>query len=226
MYKGEPQVGSDGGMHKMDGITHIIREQGMWLYDLCRAMKPKNTLEIGMAYGYSTVYFLAGLHENGTGFHTAVDPFQHAYFGIGSRKAERLGMPDRFRLIAETSFAALAHRADAGEMFEVIFVDGNHRFDDALVDFTLAAPLCPVGGCVILDDMWMPSIRRTAAFVRMNRTDFEEIKTPVSNISAFRRTSDDTRDWDHYVEFSDTHTLQHNMLRAIRSVTPGFVRRR
>jgi predicted O-methyltransferase YrrM len=225
MYNGEPQVGSDGALHTMDATTRIVREQGMWLYNLCLGMKPKATLEIGLAYGFSTVYFLAAIHKNGSGFHTAVDPFQYPWWhGVGSRIPERLGMNDRFRLIREKSVAALAHRADARETFEVIFVDGNHRFDDVLVDFTLSAELCPVGGSIILDDMWMPSIRRVAAFIRLNRTDFEEIKTPIRNIVAFRRIAEDTRDWNHYVEFSDTHTLEQDILRAIRRFTPAFLR--
>jgi hypothetical protein len=31
-----------------------------------------------MAYGYSTLYFLAAIARNQTGHHTAIDPFQHS----------------------------------------------------------------------------------------------------------------------------------------------------
>lgn len=72
MYANEPQIGSDGKTHAMHPTTRISREQGMWIYNLCRSMKPKATLEIGMAYGFSTIYFLAAIRENGAGFHTAV----------------------------------------------------------------------------------------------------------------------------------------------------------
>jgi predicted O-methyltransferase YrrM len=227
MYADEPQIGSDGQMHTMHATTRISREQGMWIYNLCRAMKPKATLEIGLAYGFSTIYFLAAIRENGAGFHTAVDPFQDSdWHGVGSRKPERVGMSDHFRLIRELSVAALVHSADAGEIFDVIFVDGNHRFDDVLVDFTLSAELCPMGGYIILDDMWMSSIQRAAAFIRLNRADFAEIQTPVGNIAVFRRTSKDARLWNHFVEFSDTHSLQHKILRTVRGLTPGFIRHR
>jgi predicted O-methyltransferase YrrM len=176
MYAGEPQLGSDGERHNLDGKVRISREQGIWLYNLCRDAKPKTTLEIGLAYGYSTVYFLAAIRDNGAGYHTAVDPYQSHWHGIGWLQPRSLGMGDSFRFIEEKSVSALVHFADRGEMFEVIFIDGNHRFDDALVDFTLSAELCPMGGCIILDDMWMPSIRRAVAFIRSNRNDFEEIK--------------------------------------------------
>jgi hypothetical protein len=127
-------------------------------------------------------------------------------------------MSDSLRLIEEKSVSALVHLADRGEMFEVIFIDGNHRFDGAFVDFTLSAELCPMGGCIILDDMWMPSIRTAVAFIRSNRKDFEEIKTPVSNIAAFRRSGEDVRDWQHYVEFFDI-----DKRRAIQRLTPAFL---
>jgi predicted O-methyltransferase YrrM len=226
MYKGEPQLGSDGEQYSLDGKTAITPEEGMWLYHLCREAKPKTTLEIGLAYGYSTVYFLAAIRENGVGRHSAVDPFQRHWHGIGVCQPRSLSMSDGFRFVEEKSVTALAHFADRGEMFEVIFIDGNHRFDDALVDFTLSAGLCPNGGCIILDDMWMPSIRRAVAFIRSNRKDFEEIKTPVSNIAAFRRIGEDARAWGHYVEFSDPlKSFDSYAKRAIRHFTPALFRR-
>jgi hypothetical protein len=108
----------------------------------------------------------------------------------------------------------------------MIFIDGNHRFDDALVDFTLSAELCPMGGYIILDDMWMPSIRRAVSFIRSNRKDFEELKTPTRNVAAFRRVGEDTRAWNHYANFFfDSAASRLVMLNAIRRLTPAFVRR-
>jgi hypothetical protein len=57
-----------------------------------------------------------------------------------------------------------------------------------------------MGGCIVLDDLWMPSIRRAVAFIRSNRQDFEELKTPP-NIAAFRRIREDERPWHHFVDF-------------------------
>ncbi len=225
MYNGEPQLGSDGERHSLDGITRIGAEEGMWLYKLCVEVKPKTTLEIGLAYGFSTSYFLAAICEDGFGRHTAVDPSERCFHGIGLRRSQSLGMSDSFRFIEERSATALVHFADHGETFEVIFIDGGHRFDDVIVDFTLTAKLCPLGGYIILDDIWMPSIRRAVDFIRSNRKDFEELKTPVLNIAAFRRIGEDTREWDHYVEFLKPLRTYYDMLRVIRHLTPAFVRR-
>ncbi len=201
MYSGREQAGSDGRMHAMDTVTRISPEQGMWFYDLCRELKPKRTAEIGLAYGYSTVYILAALQENGAGLHTAIDPFQDRWHGIGLRHVEDLGMTAAFRFIPDKSVPALVDLARAGERFEMLFVDGNHRFDDALFDYTLAAELCSVGGYVVLDDMWMPSLQRASSFIRRNRSDFVYVETPIENIAAFRKTGEDAREWNHYQEF-------------------------
>ena len=190
MYDGELQLGEDGREYKLDSRAKIELPQGMWIYELSRTMKPQATLEIGMAYGFSTLYFLAARHENNTGCHTAIDPFQlrapGIWAGIGLRHARRVE-PEYFRFIEEMSFAALVRLAREGRQFEIIFVDGDHKFDTVLIDFTLSAEICSVGGHIIFDDMWMLSIQCVVAFVRANRKDFVEVPPPVGNIAIFKR---------------------------------------
>jgi hypothetical protein len=59
------------------------------IYELCRKVKPQATLEIGLTYGFSTIYFLAVLAENGNGRHSSIDPYQRCHpgrcAGIGLR---------------------------------------------------------------------------------------------------------------------------------------------
>lgn len=204
MYAGDPQLGEDGEMHPVDPATGIRPAEGMWIYDLCRKVRPQATLEIGLAYGFSTIFFLAALAENGNGRHTSIDPYQRpipgVWAGIGLTHGTRFG-GQRFRFIEKPSFAALAHLADQSERFDVILVDGRHMFDLALTDFTLSADLCSMGGFIILDDMWLPSIQRVAAFIRANRRDFTAVDTPAANIAAFRRVGPDDREFKHFEEF-------------------------
>ncbi len=202
MYAGEPQLGTGGELFPIDSKTLISPEQGMWLYNLCRELKPKMTVEIGLAYGFSTIYILAALHENGGGVHFAIDPCQDAFHDIGLSRPGKVGMSDAFRFIPQRSAPALVDLGRSGDYCEFIFIDGSHHFDDALLDFTLSAELCLSGGCIVLDDMWLPAIRKTVAFIRANRADFAEIETPISNIAAFRKIAKkDTRDSSHFVEF-------------------------
>lgn len=204
MYRTERQVGIDGQRHAIDEMTRISPSQGLWLYELCLSTKPTQTLEIGMAYGYSTLFFLAALDKNQCGHHTAIDPFQRtSWHGIGLAHVQAV-IPDSgqaFRLIESRSDQSSVDLTRANSSFEVIYIDGNHRFDDVLVDFYLYAPLCAMRGHIVLDDMWMPSIQTVADFVRTNRTDFKEIPTEVANICVFQKIGDDTRDWRHFRSF-------------------------
>ena len=207
MYRGETQLGSDGEQHAIDGSTRISPQQGMWGYELCRATKPERTLEIGMAYGFSTLYFLAALAKNGHGEHTSIDPFQQDHWkGIGLTHATTMAATTQgavsFTHRAEFSDRAAADFLREPERFDVIFIDGNHRFDDVLVDFYLYSQLCNVGGHILLDDMWMGSVRTVTSFIRTNRSDFVEVETPVENLSVFKKVAEDSRKWDHFLKFS------------------------
>ncbi len=206
MYAGDSQLGVDGEKHPLDPAIGICPAEGTWIYELCRQVKPQATLEIGLACGFSTLYFLAALAENSSGRHTSVDPYQlHApgrWAGIGLAQGRCLG-GERFRFIEERSFAALTHLADNSEYFDIIFVDGRHLFDFVVTEFTLSAELCSMGGYIILHDTWLPSIQRAVAFIRANRADFKYVETPVPNIAVFRHTGADDRQFKHFVDFCD-----------------------
>ena len=160
-----------------------------------------------MAYGYSTLFFLAAIARNGAGRHTAIDPFQSTrWHGIGWTHARSVAPAAdagcAVALIEDRSDRASTDLARSGSTFDVVFVDGNHRFDDVLVDFYLYAPLCTAGGCIIFDDMWMSSIQTAVAFVRANRKDFAEVRTDEPNVCVFQKVSEDTREWKHFRKFA------------------------
>jgi predicted O-methyltransferase YrrM len=203
MYDREDQAGIDGEKHSLDGVTSISASQGMWLYDLCLLVKPKSVLEIGMAYGYSTLYFLAALNRNKVGTLTSIDPFQRsAWHGIGLVHANaHAATSSVFHLVEDRSDRAAVDLIRSNSSYDIIFIDGNHRFDDVLVDFYLCAQLCALGGRLVFDDMWMPSIKTVVSFVRTNRTDFIELPTAEANISVFQRVGDDCREWTNFVKF-------------------------
>jgi predicted O-methyltransferase YrrM len=201
MYRNEAQTGDGGRFHPLQPTVRISTAQGLWLYDLCLSIRPKATLEIGLAYGFSTLFFLAALAKNAHGRHTAIDPFQHVHWhGIGLRHARQTA-PDQFEFIEERSDRAAIDLVRDARTFDLIFIDGNHRFDDVLTDFYLYAPLCSIGGVVIFDDLWMNSVKTAVSFVRNNRADFVEVPAGPRNVRMFRKVSEDVRSWDHFVNF-------------------------
>lgn len=202
LYAGGPQTGVDGKPHPIDAVTRIAPEQGMLLRDLVLGQRPQFTLEIGLAYGFSSLYILDALETLGVGHHFALDPYQRSYWhGIALAHVEAAGAGDRFTFIEERAAHALPRFLELGIRPGVIFIDGDHKFDSAFVDFYFAAQLCPPGGVIVLDDMWMPAIRRVTAFIEANRHDFTREASDIDNVAIFRRTGEDARSWDHYVPF-------------------------
>jgi predicted O-methyltransferase YrrM len=200
LYRGEPQLGVDGQRHPIDPVAGISPSQGMWLYELLRKLKPHETLEIGMGYGFSTLFILAATIDGS--HHTAIDPFQRSHWSaVGLANVQSLGAASSFRFIEERSDRSAVDLARESRSFDLIFIDGNHRFDDVLVDFYLYAELCRVGGMVIFDDTWMSSVQSVLSFIRNNRSDFRELRTPESNVALFEKIAEDARLWMHFRSF-------------------------
>jgi predicted O-methyltransferase YrrM len=197
MYSGQKLQGSKGPV-EIDAITRVDQIKGSELNRLVRASGAKKSLEVGLAYGFSTIWILDALPEGGD--HIAIDPFQESYWsGVGATQARR--MPKRhFKVIEDYSIHVLSDLIRAGDRFDFIFIDGNHRFDDVLVDFYLADQILAVGGIMALDDSWMASIRTVANFVATNRA-YEPVCQRSPSMAVFRKLRDDDRDWRHFRRF-------------------------
>lgn len=174
MYEGQDQMGLDGKMYTLDLSTSISPEQGMCIYNLCQKIKPEKTLEIGFAYGFSTLYFLASIKSNNVGSHIVMDPFEiRDWHGIGLKKIEELKMDSFFRFIPDYDMFGIPELARENQKFDVIFIDGDHRFDYVLIDFTLCDHIISDNGYIIFHDLGMPSINKVVKFIKKNRSDYQ-----------------------------------------------------
>jgi hypothetical protein len=161
-------------------------------------------MEVGLANGVSALYFLAAHKLNGKGgTHTAMDPFQSTdWRGIGLKRVEDVAMKPFFDFREEFSSSVLPPLSkERSGAYGIIFIDGNHRFDDALVDFTLSDPLCGKNGYILMHDTWLASVRRAASFIENNRSDYVRRESPVANVAVFQKIGTDKRSWYHYEAF-------------------------
>lgn len=198
MYSATHLQGTDGEAEV--GLTKIGPLQGAVLHRLVRQTGALRTLEVGFAYGFSTIWLLDALPPGG--HHVAIDPHERtAYAGVGLRQVEKLGAQQRFSWCEALSIHALSDAIRQGEQHDLVFIDGNHRFDDVLVDFYLADQVLRPGGVLALDDMWMPSIRSVASFITANRA-YQAVAQPEGNMAVFQKLADDRRDWRHFVPFA------------------------
>jgi predicted O-methyltransferase YrrM len=202
MYENHPQRGTDGLMHQMDTLTRISIPQGHLLAALYAEIRPKLSIEIGLAYGFSTLFFLDAATQIGGGRHIAIDPFEEtAWHGIGCQAVKELNFDTMFEHIPDASVLALSKMYKEGVKSDYIYIDGAHNFDYALVDFFFSNLLLNVGGIVVLDDTWMPSIQKVVSFIRTNLKGHQEITTPVVNVACFVKIKEDDRVWDHFAAF-------------------------
>lgn len=198
MYSATKLKGADG-LVEIDSITRIDKTAGSELNRLVRENETTKSLEIGLAYGFSTIWIMDALSPDGS--HIALDPFQSSYWhGVGATQARRLSSK-RFQLLEEYSIHALSDFIRARESFDFIFIDGNHRFDDVLVDFYLADQVLKVGGLLVLDDIWMASIRTVLAYVLANRA-YQIVPQRNDQMAALRKLKQDDRDWRHFRPFA------------------------
>jgi predicted O-methyltransferase YrrM len=152
-----------------NSTSSVTFEAGTLLYDVVRTLKPDKTLETGMAYGISTLFICQAHRDNGAGSHTAIDPFQEQTFkSIGLANIGRAHLTDVLRFYQAASDEVLPQLCAQQERFDFAFIDGNHRFDYALVDFFYIDKLLNLGGHVAFDDLWIPAVRKVASFVLRN----------------------------------------------------------
>jgi len=148
----------------------VTFETGALLYDFVRKVRPGRTLEIGMAYGISTLFICQALHDNGMGAHAAIDPLEESKFrSLGLLNLDRAKLKHLVQLHGAPSHQVLPQLCLENERFDFAFIDGRHVFDFVLVDFFYIDRLLPVNGHVAFDDLWMPSIRKAVSFVLRNR---------------------------------------------------------
>ncbi|MBY6243252.1 class I SAM-dependent methyltransferase [Methylosinus sp. Sm6] len=202
MYSAEEFLGTESPAPvKIDKLARISIEQGAAIRKLMRDNGARRSLEIGFAYGFSSVWMLEALSGRDDALHVAVDPFEKSWWsGVGLTNVKRTRATGKFEFIEEFSIHALSRLIRSKSDFDFIYIDGCHRFDDIIIDFYLSDQLIPVGGVIVLDDMWMPSVQKAVSFIANNRS-YDEIAQPVANIKALRKTASDTREWNHFVAF-------------------------
>jgi predicted O-methyltransferase YrrM len=148
----------------------IPYETGALLYELVLKEGLNRTLEVGMAYGLSTLFLCQAHRDKGSGTHTAIDPHQGSRFrAIGLANVREAGLDDHLRFHEAPSFEVLPALCRAGEVYDFAFIDGRHVFDYVLVDFFFIDKLLRVGGYVVFDDLWLPQVRKVVSFVLRNR---------------------------------------------------------
>jgi len=170
--------------------SSVDNDEGALLLDLFKNDSSiHRTLEVGCAYGVSSLFIAEGLKNRTGAHHTIIDPFQNSNWeGVGVHNLRKSGF-EAFDLIEEKSeFALPAILKDSEGAFDLVFIDGFHTFDHTLLDCFYATRLLRVGGYLIVDDVTFPAIRRVIDYLLLYPCfQFESATTAKPRHSAKKR---------------------------------------
>ena len=160
--------------------AEVNREEGDYLYRLVSSDNSiTKTLEVGCAYGLSSLHICEALRNRPNASHVIVDPEQMtSWHGVGISHLKRAGL-DFFNFIPEPSEFALPDlvRSETGS-FDLVFIDGWHTFDHTMLDLFYANLLVRVGGYVVVDDCSWRSVSAAVSYFG-NYPSFEQLKEPT-----------------------------------------------
>lgn len=146
--------------------SEISAKDGRFLHSIISGNSEiKNTLEVGCAFGISSLHICDALQGREGAMHTIIDPFQNQNWkGAGIHALKRAGF-DHFKLYEELSEVALPSLLEENEgQYDFIFIDGWHTFDHVMVDCFYANRLLKVGGFLIIDDTNVAAIAKVAKY--------------------------------------------------------------
>jgi len=163
IYKNREVIDCEGNRLKLH--SEITRDEGELIASLIHDHGFTRTLEIGCAFGISSLFICQALSRQPSPHHTIIDPGQYTEWqGIGVNHLTREGY-DFFELLEKPSEIALPAFLEQGRTFQFALIDGLHTFDHVLLDFFFVDRLLEDGGIVVLDDLQLPAIRKVARYI-------------------------------------------------------------
>lgn len=167
----------------------ISREEGVFIHSLISRNHIESSVEIGCAFGISSLYICDALSQKRSPHHTIIDPCQSSdWQNIGVLNLRKAGF-SFFDLIEEPSEIVLPDLLRRDKRFDFAFIDGWHTFDHALLDFFYVDRLLRVGGIVVFDDVDYPALKKLVRYIS-NYQSYEIIGSLKYAIPLSQRTTD------------------------------------
>lgn len=201
LYGGVTKRTVHGGEREITPILSAPRPAAEYLYHTVRELRPTTSLEIGMAWGFSSVAICSALRDNGGGVNVIVDPYQTCHFeGVGIAALDTFGLASlaevheqRSDLFLPTFWQGRKNR------IQFAFIDGDHRVDAVFVDFYYVDKLLDEGGIVVFDDHQFPSVRDVVKYAVKN-FHYETVACDEARFAVIRKVKLDDRGWEAYGE--------------------------
>jgi len=195
-------------------LTAINKEEGEFIYNFLKDKKPKITLEVGLAFGFSAVYIMSATDST----HYVIDAFQEKYDNLGLKNVENNGFSNRLRFENDFSHNALPKLLKENVKLDFAFIDGGHKFDEIFIDFYYIDLLLNEKAYVLFHDAWMRSTQNVLAWIKNNKKNYRFIEVPVKNLILLKKIGSEDREWDHFKPFSFSRSwyLRRQVMRFLR----------
>ncbi len=163
IYQRREVTDAAGRSHRLH--SEVTPDEGELISSMITQNGFTQTLEIGCAYGLSSLHVSGALRGRPGAHHTIIDPGQFTeWHGVGVHQLALCGV-DAYTLIQEPSEIALPQLLKDGRTFQFAVIDGWHTFDHTLLDFFFVNRLLEPGGIVVIDDLQLPGIRKVARYI-------------------------------------------------------------
>lgn len=206
---GDKKVFPDNPNVPLFRVASIPTAEGECLRKWVVKEKAVNTIEIGLAFGFSALYICEGLllNEKNNPKHTVIDAFQSQkdkYASFGLDVLAKAGLEKNIEFYGEKSQIILPRLLGKNKKFDFAFIDGNHLFDYVFLDLFYLGQLVKNGGVIFLDDYDKLGIRKAVTFFIKNLDwQIEEIGSNKNREWLVVRTSEkgDMRHWQAFTDF-------------------------
>ena len=186
----------------------VGKEEGKYLNNLLKKFKLKKCLEVGLAFGISSINILSAIYKFG-GTLVSIDPNQSGKWNnMGKKLIINSGLGKYHKIIEDKSYNAMPGLLKKEEgTYDFIFIDGWHTFDYTLIDFFYADKLLKIGGFIVIDDIKHRGVKKTIKYLDTNYFDYYKRIYKIKNLecpnsfATYKKLKEDTRNWDFHRNF-------------------------
>lgn len=177
----------DGGFEKLHSNTTEL--QGLFLQEIFDLVKPVSSLEVGLAFGISSMFILEkhALQNSAPKAHLIIEPYP--WGGVAEHNFKKEGIEYLAEIVYEKSDLVLPKLYMEKKRIQYAYIDTTKLFDTVMQDIYFIDKLMDVDGVIILDDCgggW-PGIQKAARFLN-SLPHYDFLKGHNQNPSSIKRT--------------------------------------
>lgn len=202
----------NGEIVDLSKVSGYIRPYlGYILYRMIKDNNLKNVLDIGTGYGFSSLYMLEGLPEDG--ILTTIDRDQESYYKNGGLlNLNKSGKFNQVNFYEEASEIILPKFYKEGKIFDLVFLDASKLFDNQINDILLIDHITKKNSIIVIKNFSLKfaklygvdTIQRDLYIKNNYGNHWFEVSNNFAkhNAMIFVKTMDeDPRDWDFHKDF-------------------------